>query len=611
MIRTFIDNIEFDNPANISGVQITFDYTNNGNLSVTTDGDLEFGTGNLSNKMDAYNYLKSKIDAGNVLFGVPIRVYTSEFNKEIDIIVGYLNLWECTVDEYNRKILCPVIDGRGVENLLSKLNSVSFEYLKSIGKIKDSDIILSPYCIHSPTIGLTIALAVASFTIYSLIQTIKKEIYAFIELLQESAGLDPWVVVAKVVTRVLYITGLLYSFVKIIIDTFNTLIQPIKYVAGMSVLRQFEIGFEHFGYKFESPIFVGDEKYLTLFPEKYSNPSNNAFNDILGWVKPNKSKQGGWYKGYFGEFCQTFLTYYNAKLVIDYANKIVRMVSRQTRNGLSSYNMPDIPRRYTYNYEDFVANYTVEFQTDLSDKNTIQEYQGTRSTVHLEVGQTNAINSLAKGSKVVSVPFALFKVKKQLTGAEKLFNVFFKIIGKIVQEVISILNTLTSVVNALIRAINKLIKALDLIGIKIKFRIPEIPKVENPKIQNLLSNRIGCFILESDQVTTAKLAYVKEKGTPLQNKQLKELSADYILETYHSVNIFSRGNQYKLYEETPKLPMTFTDVNSFVVSNYMANGDEIEQVVWNPYERTGTIKSKKPYLYINNIKEAKIVEDGR
>lgn len=609
MIRTFIDNIEFENPSNISGVQITLDYTNNGNLSITTDGDLEFGTGDLSNKMDAYNYLKSKIDAGNVLFGVPIRVFTYEFNKEIDIIVGYLNLWQCTVDEYNRKILCPVIDGRGVENLLSKLNSVSFEYLKSIGKIKDSDIVLSPYCVHNPVNFISTSITLLS--IYTINQTIKKESESLYELVQNISGLDPWVTVSQIVTRVIYLAGLLYAVAKIIVDLFNTIIQPIKYIAGMSVLRQFEIGFEHFGYKFESPIFSGDEKHLILYPEKYSNPINNAFNDILGWVKPNKSKQGGWYKGYFGEFCQTFLEYYNAKLFVDYTNKTVRMVSRQTRNGLSSYNMPDIPRRYTYNYEDFVANYTVEFLTDLSDKNTIQEYQGTRATIHLEVGQTNAINSLAKGGKTISIPFALFKVKKEFTGAEKLFNVFFKIIGKIVQELINIINTLTSIVNRISRAINTIIKALKIIGLKIKYTIPNIPKVENPKIQNLLSNRIGCFILESDQVTTAKLAYVKEKGTPLQNKRIKELTADYVLETYHSVNIFSRGNQYKLYEETPKLPITFTDVNSFVVSNYMTNGDEIEQVVWNPYERTGTIKSKKPYLYINNLKESKIVEDGR
>lgn len=609
MIRTFIDNIEFENPANISGVQITLDYTNNGNLSVTTDGDLEFGTGNLSNKMDAYNYLKSKIDAGNVLFGVPIRVYTYELNKELDIIVGYLNLWECTVDEYNRKILCPVIDGRGVENLLSKLNSVSFEYLKSIGKIKDSDIILSPYCIHNPVNFATIA--IASLTVYTILQTLKKETASLIELLQNIAGFDPWVTAAQIITRFIYISALLYTLIKVIIDIFNTLIQPIKYMAGMTVLRQLEIGFNHFGYSFESPIFTGDEKNLTLFPEKYSNPSNKAYNDILGWVIPNKSKQGGWYKGYFGDFCQTFLTYYNAKLVIDYTNKIVRMVSRQAKNGLSSYKMPDIPRRYTYNYEDFVANYTVEFQTDLSDKNTIQEYKGTRSTIHLEVGQTNAINSLAKGSKIISIPFALFKVKKELSNAEKVFNAFFKVIGFVVQAMIDIVNLITSLMNTLIKAVNKIIKALELIGIKIKLRIPMIPKIKDTNIKNMVSNRIGCFIMESDQVSTPKLAYVKEKGTPLQNKQIKELSADYVFETYHSVNIFSRGNQYKLYEETPKLSMTFTDVNSFVVSNYMANGDEIEQVVWNPYERTGTIKSKKPYLYINNLKESKIVEDGR
>lgn len=609
MIRTFIDNIEFDNPANISGVQITFDYTNNGNLSVTTDGDLEFGIGNLSNKMDAYNYLKSKIDAGNVLFGVPIRVYTSEFNKEIDIIVGYLNLWECTVDEYNRKILCPVIDGRGVEDLLSKLNSVSFEYLKSIGKIKDSDIILSPYCIQNPVNAISIA--IATLTIYTLVQQITKEIASLIELLQNTAGIDPWVTATQIITRVIYLATMLFALTKVIVDTFNSLIQPIKYIAGMSVKRQFEIGFEHFGYKFESPIFVGDEKHLTLFPEKYSNPTNSAFSNITGWVKPNKSKQGGWYKGYFGEFCQTFLTYYNAKLVIDYANKIVRMVSRQSKIGLSSYNMPDIPRRYTYNYEDFVANYTVEFQTDLSDKNTIQEYQGTRSTVHLELGQTNAINSLAKGSKIISIPFALFKVKKELSSVEQIFNLFFKSMGVVIQALIDVINVVTALINKLIKVINKIINALEIIGIKIKFKLPEIPKIQDVNIGNMIVDRIRCFVLESDQVTTAKLAYVKEKGTPLQNKQLKELSADFVLETYHSVNIFSRGNQYKLYEETPKLPMTFTDVNSFVVSNYMSSGDEIEQVVWNPYERTGTIKSKKPYLYINNLKESKIVEDGR
>lgn len=581
---------------------------------VSFDGSPNWGTGDLRYANDAYtlldNTMKSGTTGGNgVAEALPVMMVAEEFGRKIVVLDALLNLWDANYIRNRRQITTPLIQRGGNDWVGSNTEGVSFEYLKSIGKIKDSDIILAPYVIEKQNQNIEKISALLTGIVVTT--QIRQQITEIQEIVAETASVSPWTAVAKIAVRVGYITLLLKTLLDTTVRLINLLIQPIKYVAGMTVKRHFEILFGYIGYKFESSIFDGDEQYLTIFPEKYTNPINKDYDDIFGWIVPDKRKQNGFYKGYGLQFCQTFREYYNAKFIVDQENNIVRLERKDYAKKIGNFTPPNVWEEFTLNKSDFFGNHLVSFQTDINDRHTIQEYTGVASQVNIRLKDNSRPQlTLTDKGKIVSIPFSLFKIKTELSQVEKILKTTLEVIDAVLGTLVTVVNTAIKAINAILSLINKILKALKVIRIKLNVNLPKIPELEKVSLAQSIKNRVGIFKMEDDIVYAPKLAYVKPTSSEKNNRQLKELRAQDVQENYHSIDFFTRGNQWMICEPVD-IPVNFADIYDIIDSDELADGAQLLSLDWNIGNNRATIQLRKPFTYLSGcLEEEQLTPNG-
>lgn len=613
-LSTKISSILVNDPTNYKEIGLKVDVDPETlDKVVAFDGNLNFGTGDLRYANDAYSLLDSIMMAGvtggnGVAEAVPITLEVDEFGRKIVLLDALLNLWEGSYNRKRREISAPLIQRGGNDWLAKNTEGLSFEYLKAIGKINNSDIILAPYVIEKQNQNIEKITAILTGLV--VVTQIRQQITEIQEIVADTASASPWVAVAKVAIRVAYITILLKSLLDTTIRLVNLLIQPVKYVAGMTVKRHFEIIFEHLGFKFESTIFDGDEKFLTIFPEKYSNPTNKDYDDILGWIIPDKSKQNGFYKGYAFQFCQTFREYYNAKFIVDQNNNIVRFERRDYVGVTGNFTPPNLWEDFTLNRQDFIGNHLFSFQTDINDRHTIQEFSGVSSQVNISLKSVNQQYSLTDKGKIISIPFALFKIKTELSQVEKILKTTLEVIDIALGALVTVVNVAIKAINAILGLINKILKALKVIGIKLNVNLPKIPELKKVSLSQAIKDRVGIFKMEDDIVYSPKIAYVKPSSSDKNTRQLKELRAQDVQENYHAVDFFTRGNQWLITEEFD-IPVNFYDIYDIIDSDEMADGSQLISLDWKVGNNTATIQLRKPFTYLSGcLEEKQISPDG-
>ena len=172
------------------------------------------------------------------------------------------------------------------------------------------------------------------------------------------------------------------------------------------------------------------------------------------------------------------------------------------------------------------------------------------------------------------------------------------------------INFSISVVNDIIDAINDFIEFLedlgDLPGINLSFDFPEIPTInpiEYTPIGSLIDNRIGMLMLENDFFTQDKLLAVDDNG------KLKEEqpSAKYVYENFYIIEIIN--NQWKL-QDFDRIPFTLTDY-LMVKDNPNATDDmKLESFIFNPWDETASAKTRKLYIYNENLQRTYVEQSG-
>lgn len=612
-IITYINGIEVNQPNNLKEIKLLVNVTEEGDKVVSFDGTLDWGRGDLRYFNDAYNLLNGYAKQG-LLGGVGVaeaprvQIYAKEFNRQIKVLDALVDLWDAEFDEEHRTINTPIIQTGGQDWIADNTKGLSFEYLASIGVITPNDFILSPYVIEKNDQSLEVAILLTTTLV--VVTQIRTQIQEIIEISADASGVQPWVAVAKISVRISYIILLTKTLIDTLIRVINLLIQPVKYMCGMTVYRHFEVMFNHLGYSFQSSLFSGDEKYLTLFPERYTNPKNKDLDDIKGWIIPNKKKQLGYYKGYCYQFIQAFKQYYNAKFIIDQDNKVIKFERKDYTEKIANFSEPAIWQKQKYNKKDFFANHLVEFQTDINDRHTIQEYYGTSSQVNISINGTfNPERNLLSGGKQISIPFSLLKVKTELSTIENILKTLLKVVETSLNSLVTVLNAVIKSINAVLKVINKIIKALSAIGIKLNVNIKPIPTVPKFKLSDVITNRVGIFKMEDDIVYVPKLAYVKNTGNEKNNKQFKELRAADIQENYHSIDFFTRGNQY-IQGEGFGIAINFDQIYDIINADKMQDGSELVSLQWSLMDHTADIILKKPFTYLNALQESKIEANG-
>jgi hypothetical protein len=615
-IDTIIKGTKVNDPLNIKELSIQLNFDKNNIEFRTSVPRLQFGVGGHS-LSDGSFLLNDEIIGGangrtnGVFEGVPLELYLKSEGKYSRIFDGVVDLTTASIG--CEKIEADCIETTGIDVLKDLVNSFSYEYLYSIGKITSKNFVGVPYiCNNIPSASDAVMATVSVFTMGF---AIKEQVQALAEFISGLANPFEFTNILRIIARVLYLGLLVYIIIQLILDLFEYLIQPIKYHVAMSLREHFDIASAHLGYGFKSNILNGELKNLYIIPERFAL-EDNGVKKILGFKK-KKKEQKGFYNGTFGDLLREISTIFNCDVWVE--NNYICLDKKNIK--ISKYELPNVELpSYALNTNEIIANKILAFNIDTNDKNTIQNYYGTSCQVILEpISFSNKKNILLKNFVEERTQFARGFPKKSLTTPEIIMREGLEAIDVVMKVVIAIITPAITVINKLIDTVNNIIDKLNKIGIKIKAKLERLKKPKHPNFSEAIDNRKGMLEIENDFIAVPKLVLLDINGGEIggTDDKLNKISANnstildagYIYNNYHSVESLVNGNQYRIYSGV-RVPFTVTDYYDVLDSNQIQDG-ELLSVDWNIYEQVATISFKKRYIYTKNLKETKIVPDGK
>lgn len=568
--------------------------------------------------------IKQHISDGYIFEGLPLRIEIDSASGNSVLFDGYLDIPNSgdLSDKINSN--CRLVENESTDWLNDVADSFTFEYLyREYGSITDSDFVKVPYVLS--TIPNYTNSAIALVGVYVMAKEVKDQIEKIKSYVADMPVYYVFSTYIKLILYIIYLILVLIALVKLVKDLMLLILQPVKYHSCMSASTLLSKGAEYLGLTIFAPDFQpnGTFELMHVMPEKYYVPENSVEKKILGFTKPENTKDG-FYKGTFGDLLRDLKLLINGKVFVK--NKVIYLVRADYKIGNPQYTMPPIENNYyRYNADEFNSNVYLTFQTDMQDKNTIHEYLGTSYQVQFQPNTVvNQKMVLMKGLKEVRFPFALAKTKNTLTTPEKLMEGFIKGVGKFLGALVKATNTVIKVLNKVITAVNKILKALGMIGIKIKFQLPLIPLFSPPNFAEQFVSRIGMLALENDNFSTKKVVLLDVKSTPkatkINNDNFTKLNAHYIYNNFYYTTDFlpsndkPSGNQFKLqtYQNVPFTHDNFLKVyeNNTIFANN-GNECEIDSLKWNPFKQTAEIKLREPFLYTNNLRKIELEPDGQ
>lgn len=618
-VRYFLYGIEINEPNNHEELEIEVNYDKDGNKTSASINNWEFGVNDPKNSLDAVRLLNKQITEGltggvGVTEGAPFKITVdNERGTEYTIFDGYIDLWNGSV--LCDKITAPAVEQGQIDWLNDVADSISYEYLYKQGAFTSDYYISVPYC-KNKKYGNEIDTIVTIISLFVLTNELKRAIKDVSKDGATASNPFAFTAIIALTIEILYIAALLVAIARLIIDIYNLIVQPVKYHNAMYAKDLVEIGLTHFGLKFESSILKQPPfNKMAILPEKYNIKEGNTgfFDYVAGLLTPDKNERMGYYRGTVGELLRSLKLMFNAKIIIQ--DGVLYFEKQNFEIKQAKYVALDIKDvSYRFNKEDFNSNTVITFSVDYDDKNTVQKFEGTAyQIIQSPVAVTNTKMKLTKGLNQVVIPFSLAKRKTELTYAEEVLNVIFKVVGETLSILIDVVNAIISVLNDVIDFINDIIDALDWIGIEIDARIPDIPTIPDPKIQRLIESRIGMVVLESDYVSTPKVLLIPNnsnaRNNTLDSNNETYLNAKYLYENYHYFNNFVTtngwNNQMKL-KSVEGVPFTFSDYEKIRLNSSIFDYDGtpavMQSIKWNPIKQTANISYKRKEIYTTNLK---------
>lgn len=560
-----------------------------------------------------------------VFEGLPFTRDITDDNGTINVYNGYLDL-ASTATEF----LCDNVNTTsrlrgGNDWLTDRAGSVSYPLLFVRGKITIADQVQIPYIISSiPNFREAAIMTLTAFVVIGQIRDMIKELGKVIADIGSITSAIAGII--KIVVLVIHFTLVIVALIKLIKDIKNALIQPIKYHNGMRLERLLEIGANELGMTFESTIFnnqnIKDTVIIPAKNETFDNKNGKlGFRFLRGNLKP-VNDQRFFYLGTFEDLLRICLDAFNARLIV--ANNVIKMEIVNFNPSAAKYELPDVERlTESINAFELTANYKIGFITDSTDSNTIDEFTGTVAEIITEPRAIlNKDMVLMQGDRTVSIPFALVKIKKELTSIGKLFKILANIVAPLVNGVIAIINGVIRIRNNIIAKIKKFLKRLKTIGIKIPFNprpTPPLPAFNPDKIDN----RIGMWKISNDFFTKPKIGSFDIANRAEQTKPKSNNSAIWrartLWDNYHFVNSFvptlsrPNANQWLRYSAIVAdfCKEDFLKVlnNNFIFTPKNGVG-KLESLKWNIEAESAEVEWRENVLYTANLKETIIESDG-
>ncbi len=545
-------------------------------------------------------YINNGLDGGLGIFeGLPARLEGVEGGEVLPLIDGYLDLADGTTEIECDKATTKIVQRGGADWFERRKDSFSYGYLASLpdgaaGKIYTTDWVQVPYVIS--TIPNTRELAIVVLSGFVIATQLRTAIKDLVEFVIEAGGVFTTVpAIVKLAAYIAYLVILIIAIINLIKQLFDLIIQPVKYHAGMRLQTLLERGAEYMGLTFESSKF-NDSFWqdVVIIPEKFESFDDGTDSGVLGFRKPKPATQTGYYNGTFGDVLEIAKRLWNAREIV--RDGVITVERVDINTSTANYVLPDIEILATrFNTDELKSNTAIRFSTDLSDTNTIDNFEGTYTDVIVEpLAVENEDMVLLKGLDIVEIGVARTRRKETLTTPEKFVSGLVKLVAPLVNAVISLSPK------------------------KARSKIP------SGGIQNLITNRIGMASLSNDFFQVPKVVAMDIKTRDVDNKvkttNATRLNSDALYTESYYVNSFvpssslPNPNQWKKYRSVSPFTLCFDDYklirNNNLIFDSEGNECKIISLDWNPTLQEAEIEYWKREIYTRNLKETIITPDG-
>lgn len=543
--------------------------------------------------------INAHIDAGltggvGIYEGLPFRVAVEDDNGRSTILDAYLDTADPeAIFECDRVNVPSKLKGQ-IDWLNDIADTVTYSLLFEKDIITSADNISTPYVIVSIPNRQDIAmLTLSGFVIVSQIKTTIKDLLEFpVDFTGVASAIRT---IVKIALYIIFLTTLIIALVKLIKDLIAAIIQPVKYHSSMKIRTLLDKGAEHLGMTFESGVFDDDDFWNETI---YLPPKYKSFPDpdgkLFGSKKPIPEVQTGYYERTFGELLRAMKTHFNGKLIA--VDNVIRLERRDKNTSEENYTLPNVEQRIKRtNANEIKSTTNLRYAVDLTETNTIDNYEGTvTSVVTQPIATTNKDMVLLRGLNTVEIPFARGTRKETLTAPEKFFDEILKIVGP----------------------------SLDSMTKTIK-KVSKNSPLGNVTITNLINKRIGMLSLSEDYFTTGKLIGMDISTLPAETKvhvdNATKINTSYIYDNFYKVDSFVKStefpnaDQWIRYEsEVPFCKEDFLQVSkNNLIFDTLGNVGKIESLRWNVYGQRATINFRINKLFTDNLEETKDTPDGQ
>lgn len=553
-----------------------------------------------------------------ILEGIPHTIEILE-NGQSEKIELYIDLSTAT---FNRDlVIADSIPQKQLDWLTERADGFSFAYLYDIEEITDDDVVFVPYIISSIPNYTDAFLVILTLTF--VIVEFKKVITDLTESIAKTAGYISSVSgLIQLIFKILYAIIVIAAIVELVLDMVALLIQKVKYKPSMSVNRQIEAACSYLGVNYKSPILQsGEWAKAHIIPETFSNEYSQSDSRIQGWFKGDTNEQHGYFNGTFGDLLRALKDMFNARILMD--NGTLTILPSFNPSTSSTFILPNhYNREFKTNADQINSNNLLSFRYDSSDANTIDKWTG--NNVQSTLTPIKVINkelALMKGFNNTQLIFARGIKKTEFTTLEEIADDLLDAVAPVIGGLIKVGNGGIKVINAILKFIEDLNSKLSVIGININLDLPEIEEIEDPKLDELIDNRLGMMNLEKDYFQVPKFVLLdvndSDDKTKLAASNQTQVNANYLWENFHQSKSFkpSAVSAQRILKEYTNVEMNLTEFQQVLTEGLakLPNGTvcDVTSCKWNPSDRLATFSIEIRQLYTNNLKETKQIPTGR
>ena len=573
----------------ISGQQVDLDITNN---EITVEASFDDDNPQGAITLDQFTLppesralINGQIEGGltggiGIFEGPEFELTAHNSDQSITTFDGFIdtaNEYEDLIEEGTSKVR--IKSNFDLGELQERIEALTYGFLEAKGLVGESDYVTVDYVVDKKdnAVDILISLIILYLMIKELNESISRtadsiaKVAAFFGTGITGPAVSVAYSIAVAAINLVYTIAIGIAIIQLGRDLINTFIPPKRQHKAIRLRRALEVVATRLGYAFVSPIEELDK--LVYLP---SNPNLDEF-DAAGFIKLVKGTQKGIPNTQdYGYNCldmfQLCKDQFRAKLSVIGGELHLRALNDPFWVKQSTFDLSvsdPLIKLKTYNTDEIVFDKIIQFDTDITDEWTLDNFKGTNYEIFTEAITVKNQDAVSiKGNEQIRLPVCLGSRKDELNALE---NILFTIASSI--------DTLAGILGG------------------------------RSNLAKSVETKIGVLKTSSNFHSKPKLLWLEGDRLPVNHRDLFSAKTLYNKYINYDSFVLNNFNGQKIVYPNVRIPFGLNDFVNVIENSYFKfNGEsaKITQLEWNieDDEAVASFWVRKPYT--KNLKETTI-----